>query len=347
MIESQAYILRSTGSVPELEEVHVDDNLMLGQVLVRVLFTSVCGTQLEEIFVSSRNKKYMPHLFGHEAMGEVVSVGPGVRFRKPGERVVVHWKTSSQGLDSLPGVYLKDTKALSVGKVITFSSFAVVPENRITLLPKGVESWQGPLLGCSLSTGWGAVRKTGKLREGESVLIVGLGGVGRAAAIAASQVGGVDVIAVDSKDIDKKDLTRMGINAKFSNLEDALLSYVKGQSKLASPQLVIDTVGSAAHFERMLDTLSSSTRLILVGMPQGNQRPSLNTQRLLDGFQIIGSNGGDVDPHQDFVSAATTLRAYVSGSGPGETVVMGWEKFAEGIELQRSSQVNKVIYSLP
>ena len=345
MINARAFVLRTSGSIPKLEPIQIDENLKVGQVLVRILFTSICGTQLEEIFFSSRNQKHMPHLFGHEAMGEVVAVGPGVIFRRPGEKVVIHWRQSSQGVDSEPGKYFSGGGGLSSGKVSTLASFVVVPENRATPLPEGVEPWQGPLLGCSLSTGWGAVRKTGLLRSGELVLIIGLGGVGRASAIASSQTDNVEVIAVDQREMDKSDLIRLGVTAKFSSLEDALL-YLKSRHPPESPVLVIDTVGLPTHFERLLEDLANNSRLILVGMPRGGARPALNTQRLLDGFQIAGSNGGDVDPLRDLAEASRCIPDYVSGSGHGKTIVLGWEDFVDGVQLQMSGRVSKVIYRL-
>lgn len=344
MIDAQAYVLRESGNIPNLEEIKVSDDLELGQVLVRVKFTSLCGTQIEEIFTSSRNKQYMPHLFGHEASAEVIAVGPGVTHILPGANVVIHWRKSSLGLDSNPGKYWSQGAKINAGKVVTLSTYAVVPENRVTAIPPGVEMWAAPLLGCSLSTGWGSAIKTGGLQAGEVTLVIGLGGVGRASAIVGgSQEDGI-AYAVDPRTMDQSDLGNLGIRRKFDSLGQAF-QEIRAKTT-PSPDLVVDTVGLAKHFELLLRELPNTSRVVLVGMPQKSARPRLDTQRLLDGLRIKGSNGGDVDPGVDLIEASQLVKKYVSGTGSGQTLVLEWQALPEGIDAMAEGAATKVIYKV-
>ena len=344
MIDAQAYVLRESGKIPELEEIQVEDELERGQVLAKVRFTSLCGTQLEEIFTSSRNGKYMPHLFGHEASAEVIAVGADVTNISPGERVVIHWRKSSMGLDANPGKYRSQGTSLNAGKVVTLSTHVVVPENRVTAIPPGVEMWVAPLLGCSFSTGWGSVMKTGGLNPGEVTLVIGLGGVGRASAIAVSSQKDAVLYAVESRAMDRSDLDTLGVKKKFDSLE-RVFHYLEAQA-LPPPDLVVDTVGLVPHFELLLQELPSTSRIVLVGMSKEGARPALDTQRLLDGLKIAGSNGGDIDPGQDFVHMWDNLEKYIGGIGTGQTVVTSFKNLFDGINRQANQEISKAIYKL-
>jgi S-(hydroxymethyl)glutathione dehydrogenase / alcohol dehydrogenase len=344
MIDSQAYVLRDSGTLPELEDIQVSGELELGQILAEVRFTSLCGTQLEEIFTSSRNKRYMPHLFGHEASAEVIAVGPGVTKIIPGENVVIHWRESSLGLDANPGKYWSHGEKINAGKVVTLSKYVVVPENRVTALPSGVEMWAAPLLGCSLTTGWGSVMKTGGLQHGEVTLVIGLGGVGRASVLAGSGQGHGVVYAVDPRTMDQLDLANLGVRQKFNSL-DQVFEQIRG-NVLPYPDLVVDTVGIAQDFELLLRELPNTSRVVLVGMPRPGARPALDTQRLLDGLRILGSNGGDVDPGLDLLMASRWVRGYLSGTGSGQTTVLGWKALSEGINAITNKAATKVIYEV-
>lgn len=83
MISAKAYILRERRLIPSLEPMKVDDNLLQGQVLIRLFCAGLCATQMEEIFSASRNGKCMPHVLGQKAFGRVEAVGPGVRSLRP------------------------------------------------------------------------------------------------------------------------------------------------------------------------------------------------------------------------------------------------------------------------
>jgi Zn-dependent alcohol dehydrogenase len=124
------------------------------------------------------NEKFMPHLLGHEGCGIVEEIGPGVTKVGLGDKVVMHWRKGS-GIESrfFP-IYSLRGLPLSGGKVTTLSEYSVVSENRITKVPTKTSNDFVALLGCGLSTGFSVVNKDANVKFGESVLVLGCGGVG-------------------------------------------------------------------------------------------------------------------------------------------------------------------------
>ena len=95
----KAAILVELGKPLVIDEIELPQTLEVGQVLVKIHFSGICGSQLGEIDGAKGEDKFLPHLLGHEASGTVVEIGPGVKYVKPGDTVVLHWMKGS-GLQS-------------------------------------------------------------------------------------------------------------------------------------------------------------------------------------------------------------------------------------------------------
>lgn len=337
-IDSKAHVLRETGVVPELEDIQVYSELDKGQVLVRVFNAGLCATQLEEIFVSSRNKKYMPHLLGHEGVGEVIKVGPGVKSKSVGDVCVIHWKVSSVGLDSAPGLYRKGDEQINAGKVVAFSEFVVLPERNLTLKPALLDIQEAVLLGCSYSTGWGAVAKNYSGDSSEQVaLIAGMGSVGMASYETARSLGFREVHTLDSKlasDPRWEEITSSSHSSSFEEFRDRNIS----------PHLVVDTTGSTFLIEALYDQLSPRSQLVLVGMPKGGESITINHQKLLDGCVIRGSNGGDINPDADFLYIASDFALQPKTGFLREIFIEEGRDLFEAVMAHRSGTYRKVIF---
>ncbi len=298
MIDAQAYVLRRTGVIPELEDIQISEELSRGQVRLRVLYSGLCATQMEEIFVSSRNSKYMPHLFGHEGVGVIEAVGPGVETKKVGDTCVIHWRQSSVGLDAEPGHYFCRGQKINSGKVVTFSTRVVVPENRVTVLPPNFPEEKGALLGCSLSTGWGSVVNHGLSESPDVVLIAGLGAVGRAAALSVLSQSNIPVIVIEHRPLAEfNDLPKLTIHPSFEDLAASFHQEIHG-----ARQLIIDTTGNTDLVENLFSWASLESKLVLVGMPRDGKSITISPQRLLDGLRVEGCNGGGINPSEDLSS---------------------------------------------
>ena len=117
-----------------IDDVTLPRTLDYGQVLVKVFYSGICGSQIGEIDGVKGEDKYLPHLLGHEGSGKVIGVGAGVTSLKPGNLVVLHW-IKGMGIDSAPPLYRWREKPLNAGWVTTFNEYAIVSENRATVMP--------------------------------------------------------------------------------------------------------------------------------------------------------------------------------------------------------------------
>ena len=141
---------------------------------------------------------YLPHLLGHEGSGRVVSIGEGVTKVKEGELVVLGWIKGS-GLDG--GGVQYDCSSLNQtingGGVTTFNEYSLVSENRLVPLPEGIPMDIAVLFGCALPTGAGIITNDIKPKDGSSIAIFGLGGIGMSSLMATQLFNCKEVIAVD------------------------------------------------------------------------------------------------------------------------------------------------------
>lgn len=329
MISSKAYVLREKGVIPQLEEIKIRDELRSGQIRVRVLYAGLCSTQLEEIFVSSRNSKYFPHLLGHEGVGVVEEIGPGVLTRKVGDTCILHWRKSSMGLDSVPGKYWVGDQEINAGPVAIFGEHAVVPENRTTIIPAHLISPEASLLGCAFSTGWGSLKRIGQLAPGDKVLITGLGGVGESAAVAAMSTPNITLAVFDTNKARTNNLSiRLGAVSIAELNEEAV--------RRIEPSLILDTTGSPDMVESLVDWADSRARIVLVGMPKRGAKTKINTQKLLDGLELRGSNGGGVDFAKDIGDLLRNYTSVLTGGYSSPVEVFPAERLGEAIQAHEA-----------
>ena len=196
---SQAAILVELKTPLIIDEIELPASLDVGQVLVKIHYSGICGSQLGEIDGAKGEDKYLPHLLGHEGSGTVLAVGPGVRHIKPQAKVVLHSR-KGLGIESATPIYKWKGKQVNAGWITTFNEYAVVSENRVTPIPADSDLEVAALFGCAVTTGFGVVENNARIRIGESVVVFGAGGVGLNIVQAASLVSGYPIIAVDFYD---------------------------------------------------------------------------------------------------------------------------------------------------
>src|SRR5580658_8655186 len=148
---AKAAILAQSREPLVVDEITLPETLGVGQVLVKVLYSTICGAQLNEIAAAKGPDKFLPHLLGHEASAEVVEIGLGVTTVKPGDTVVLHWRPSN-GIQSRTPAYSWRGQRLNAGWITTFNQYAVISENRMTVIPTDFDLKIAPLLGCAVTT---------------------------------------------------------------------------------------------------------------------------------------------------------------------------------------------------
>jgi S-(hydroxymethyl)glutathione dehydrogenase/alcohol dehydrogenase len=272
--------------------------MSFGQVFVNVHYSGVCASQVHEIDGLKGPDHFLPHLLGHEGSGTVLEVGEGVRFVKPGDHVVMHWRPGN-GIQSINPTYDWDGITVNAGSVTTFNSHAIVSENRLTPIPKWFDLRLAPLLGCAVTTAFGAIGNDAQVKIGESIVIFGVGGVGLAAVIAARLTTANPIIAID---LDQKKLDvaqSLGathvIDARQQDSDHILRSLLGDEGA----DVVIETTGVRSVIETAYNICSSSGRTVLVGVPDPKDPASIPTLPLHFGKKLIGSHGGSSKPHID------------------------------------------------
>lgn len=302
----KAAVLEESHQPLVIQEVSFPGPLQPGQVVVRVLYSGVCGKQLEEIEATKGVDPFLPHLLGHEGSGEVIDIGPGVRKVAPGDKVVLHWLKGS-GIDSVTPIYMRGDQRVNAGWVTTFNEIAVVSENRVTKVPDTTDMSTACLLGCAVTTGVGVVLNELNLKPGQSVAIFGCGGVGLNAIQGAVIAGCNPIIAVDPSPKSRALASQMGATHLINPKAQDPIQEVRRLTHGKGAEAVVVAVGNAAAVEVAIEASSQPGTVILAGVPPA-------TPIRVDPFAIHcmrtlrGSYGGGSYPDRD-ISAYLGLHA--------------------------------------
>src|SRR5437588_1013173 len=209
MPEAQGVVARSKGAPVSIETVVVPDPGS-GEALVRVQACGVCHTDLH--YREGGINDDFPFLLGHEAAGVVAAVGDGVTGVAPGDYVVIAWRApcgdcrscrrgrpwycfdsaNAQQKMMLGGTPL--APALGIG---AFAELTLVAAGQCVKVDPRARPEAAGLIGCGVMAGFGAAANTGGVGRGDTVAVIGCGGVGSAAIAASSLAGAMKVIAVD------------------------------------------------------------------------------------------------------------------------------------------------------
>jgi Zn-dependent alcohol dehydrogenase len=281
-----------------IDEIELPDTLDIGQVLVKVHYSGICGSQLGEIDGAKGPDVYLPHLLGHEASGTVIAIGLGVKHVKPEDLVVLHWR-KGLGIEGAPPQYLWRGKNLNAGWITTFNEYAIVSENRVTTIPEDSNPEIAALFGCAVTTGFGVIENNAKVRIGESVVVFGAGGVGLNIVQAASLVSAYPIIAVDLYEGRLGLAKEMGathlINANKVDAEKSIQDILQSQGL----DCFIDNTGNPRIIEMGYRITKPQGKVILVGVPRKENNTIIYTLPLHFGKRLSGSQGGEAVPNLD------------------------------------------------
>lgn len=321
--------------------------LQFGQVQVKVLVSGICGAQLQEI----RGEKLAPNtrrLLGHEGCGIVEAVGVGVNTVKPQQKVVLHWRKGA-GIESdfpeyivpaplsryaMPAHYDRITS----GKVVTFTEQAIVSENRCTAVPMDTPDELCALLGCGLSTALGVVENDARLRFGETVLILGVGGLGVNLIRACKLRQAGSITACDIHESKRQTAESMGASYVMADQIG-----VKCPSKF---DVVIDTTGNADVFKSSLPMLDGGGRYIMVGQPKpGTSLIMDNAKHMFDGTgkSVCATQGGGFQPDRDIPKYVAMHKAGLLNLDGIVSERLPLAEINRGLNLVRQGQASRVM----
>jgi Zn-dependent alcohol dehydrogenase len=302
-----------------------------GELLVRIEAAGVCHSDLS--VVDGNRVRPVPMLLGHEAAGIVEAVGTGVYTAAPGQHVTLTFlprcgccpACATDGLTPCePGSAANAAGTLLGGEirlsrdgrpvhhhlgVSGFATHAVVSQASVVTVPDDVPPPVAALLGCAVLTGGGAVLNVGRPAPGQTVAVVGLGGVGMAAVLTALAHDDVDVIAVDV--LAEKLATARAFGAQRTYTPEQAV-----EEDVRAP-VVIEAVGHPAALQTAIALTAAGGRTITVGLPPPNARISLSPLSLVvEGRSLIGSYLGSAVPARDiprFVALWRSGRLPVQG----------------------------------
>lgn len=306
-----------------------------GQVKVKVLRAGLCGAQINEMTGVKGPDKFLPHLMGHEGFGRVVATGPEVTRVAVGDHVVMHWRKAA-GLEAHGGQYLLPSGIkVGSGPVTTFSEFSIISENRCSPVIRNSKLDDlYPLIGCALSTAYGAVKIESTVAMGAKVLICGGGGLGLALAAILSVVGVKDVTVYEHTS-KKNDLISKFAKVQNGSLDELSKSYF---------DYVFETTGSTDVISAGFSSLCKSGKLILVGQPRvGSKLTLYDPLKFFDGLSVIASDGGGFLPEKHMQELVRLVEANADLFSQLITHKIDIEDINSGFEMMKRGISGRII----
>jgi S-(hydroxymethyl)mycothiol dehydrogenase len=315
MQQVRGVVAMGKGEPVSLQTINVPDPGP-GEAVVQIQACGVCHTDLH--YREGGINDEFPFLLGHEAAGIVESVGDGVDAVAPGDFVVLNWRAvcgtcracsrgepwycfathnAAQKMTLEDGTEL--TPALGIG---AFVEKTLVHSGQCTKVDPSARPAAVGLLGCGVMAGLGAALNTGNVRRGQSVAVIGCGGVGAAAVAGARLAGAATIIAVDLDDQKLQWATGLGathtVNSRAQDPVEAIQALTGG----FGADVVIDAVGRPETWKQAFYARDLAGTVVLVGVPTPDMKvPDLP---LLDFFgrggALKSSWYGDCLPSRDF-----------------------------------------------
>ncbi|MFK8907308.1 S-(hydroxymethyl)mycothiol dehydrogenase [Streptomyces sp. YS-3] len=327
-----------------------------GEAVVKVQACGVCHTDLH--YKQGGINDDFPFLLGHEAAGVVESVGAGVSDVAPGDFVILNWRAvcgqcrsclrgrpqycfnthnARQKMTLTDGTEL--SPALGIG---AFAEKTLVAAGQCTKVDPTVSPAVAGLLGCGVMAGIGAALNTGNVSRGDSVAVIGCGGVGDAAIVGARLAGASKIVAVDIDDRKLATARAMGathtVNSRTADAIEAIRSLTGGYGA----DVVIEAVGRPDTYEQAFYARDLAGTVVLVGVPTPDMKLELP---LIDVFgrggALKSSWYGDCLPSRDFPmlidlhqQGRIDLAAFVTETIALDEVEKAFERMHEGDVLR-------------
>ncbi len=337
-----------------IEEIEVEPP-QAGELLVRIAGGGLCHSDLS--LINGNRPRPLPMVVGHEGSGEVVDIGAGVRDLKPSDPVVFQFSAScgrcgnclggrtqlcethnaarAKGHLMGGGSRLKDSSGVEVGHhsgVSCFAEYAVIDRGTAVRVDKDLPLADAAIFGCAVMTGVGAVLNTARIRAGDTVACVGLGGVGLNGMLGAKLAGAEKIIAVDIND-EKLGLARQlgathTVNARDDDHIEQIMDITGGGVDYA-----FEFVGSVAAMETCYRSISVGGEVIVAGLAPVNSRFTFDPSEIVNSEKSIrGSYMGSCVPVRDI---ARYIELYRQGRLPVDKLInrsIGFDEINEGFD---------------
>jgi alcohol dehydrogenase len=335
-----------------------------GEVLVRIKAAGLCHSDLST--VNGDRPRPMPMVLGHEAAGEVVELGPGVKGLAAGDHVILVFVPSCGGcvpcMEGRPGLCEPAVPANAAGTLITgarrlklggqavnhhigvsaFAEYAVVSRNSLVKIDKDLPFEEAALFGCAVVTGAGAVFNTAKLPAGASVAVVGLGGVGLMSMLAARAAGSRQVIAIDTLDDKLKLAKQMGATHTINAASPDAVEQVKAVTG-GGVEFAFEMASSVKALEMSYRITKRGGTTVTASLPHPDARFALPATNLVAEERTLkGSYIGSCVPGRDI---PRYIALYRQGMLPVDRLLseriglaeinLGFDRLADGATVRQ------------
>lgn len=318
-----------------------------GEVLVKVIASGICHTQLLEIKGENATGSHIPNLLGHEGSGIVVSVGKKVTKVREGDHVILSW-IRGYGTSTSPQPIEHNGQQINRGSVTTFSDYTVVSENRVTPIRKDMPLRPLALIGCAVATGMGMVFNNARVEEGSSIMVIGCGGIGINAVHAASIAKARTIIAVDRLEAKLEVAKRFGATHTVNSSKLDLNQELEKLTNQQGLDYAIEAVGKKETMEVAYNSVKkTSGKAILCGVPNPpGQTIEIDPFPLYYGRQLVGTSGGETNPDIDFDDYCSMYIDGVLKLDDMISHVLSLDDINEGIELMKAGKCIRILIDM-
>lgn len=311
-----AVVVTAKNAPAEIQQIVIPDPGP-GEVIVDVLTCGVCQT--DQHFQQGEVGDNFPYLLGHEATGRVSEIGQRVTSVEVGDKVILNWRAvcgqcracrkgepkycfdthnADQRMTLTDGTELE--AALGIG---AFAEKTLVAEGQCTVIddiPDTANAAVG-LLGCGIMAGIGAAINTGEIKRGESVAVIGVGGVGTAAVAGAKLAGATTIIAVDIEDSKLQKARQLGATHTVNSTQQDPVEAIREHTGGFGADVVIDAVARPETYKQAFYARDLAGRVVMVGVPDPKFSIELPMIELFGrGGSLKSSWYGDCLPSRDF-----------------------------------------------
>ncbi len=312
--EVQGVVARGKGQAVTVETILVPDPGP-GEALVDVQACGVCHTDLH--YREGGIGDEFPYLLGHEAAGTVAAVGEGVTNVAPGDYVILNWRAVCGGCraclrgrpwycfnthNAAQKVTLADGTELSPALGIgAFAEKALVHSGQCTKVDPRASATAAGLLGCGVMAGLGAAINTGNVSRGDTVAVIGCGGVGDAAIAGARLAGARTIIGIDIDDQKLEWAANMGATHTINSTKTDVVKEIRALTDGFGADVVIDAVGQPETYKQAFKARDLAGTVVLVAVPGPKAMVELPMLEIFGrGGSLKSSWYGDCLPSRDF-----------------------------------------------
>lgn len=316
MATMKAARLIEPGKPLEIHDVPVPE-LEPGEILVEVRACGICGTDLHLAVTGDMPVERMPITLGHEAAGVVALVGSEVKDFAEGDRVALfpaaycgECPYCLAGRESL----CEASKVYGMARDGALANFVAAPAHSAFHLPDAVPFDQGAVVTDAVSTPFHALRKRGKLQKGESVAIIGCGGLGSHAIQLAKIMGATPIVAIDVDEAARDRASKLGAQLAIDPAESDVVKTLRAYLGKSGVDLALEFVGRPETVELTIRCLTKGGRAVLVGV--GMEKPSLPRIAAFVGreLSVLGSFGMDRSDIEELYEMISSGRLDLSDS---------------------------------